>query len=276
MIETKKDEIRYKTLDPKRLLNRYLVNSITKKWYEDFSDEDTGELVSIERSELLFDRGTLIDQDTLAKIRFSIEAGEITDDIEVSNQLRMAFERPNETMFPYIVQAEIGDKKQKFLLYATSLDMALLVAKDFIELNCDDGFTIIMAKEFDDCIILLDNLAEYKANKLDNSSDADNEEDECEKAERKNELKKFYQIESRIIHQSTGEHFYTFLVHTFNGNRAMLLINNYLKEKEEERVFEARTNGNAYEIEEIHAGVETSKIVPIGRFIPREFSEAYL
>lgn len=276
MIETKKNEIRYKTLDPRRLLNRYLVNSIKKKWNEDFSDEDTGEIVSIERSELLFDKGMLIDQDTLAKIRFSIEAGEITEDIEVSNQLRMAYERPNETMFPYIVQAEVGDKKQKFLLYATSLDMALLVAKDFIELNCDDGFTIIMAKEFDDCIILLDNLTEYKTDKSDDLPDTDDEEDECDKAECKNELKKFYQIESRIIYQSTGEHFYTFLVHTFNGDRAMLLINNYLKEKEEERASEARRNGNIYEIEEIHAGVETSKIVPIGRFIPREFSEAYL
>lgn len=276
MIETKKNEIRYKTLDPRRLLDRYLVNSIKKKWNEDFSDEDTGEIVSIERSELLFDKGMLIDQDTLAKIRFSIEAGEITEDIEVSNQLRMAFERPNETMFPYIVQAEIGDKKQKFLLYATSLDMALLVAKDFIELNCDDGFTIIMAKEFDDCIILLDNLAEYKTGNSDDLPDTDDEEDECEKAGRKNELKKFYQIESRILYQSTGEHFYTFLVHTFNGDRAMLLINNYLKEKEEERALEASTNGNAYKVEDIHAGVETSKIVPIGRFIPREFSEVYL
>lgn len=275
MIETKKNEIRYKTLDPKRLLNRYLVNRITKKWYEDFSDEDTEEIISIERSELLFDKGMLIDQDTLAKIRFSIEAGEITEDIEVSNQLRMAYERPNETMFPYIIQAEVGDKKQKFLLYATSLDMALLVAKDFIELNCDDGFTLIMGKEFDDCIILLDNLTENKREKSDDLPNTD-EDDEQDETPHKNELKKFYQIESRIIHQSTGEHFYTFLVHTFNGDRAMLLINNYLKEKEEEKALEASASGNTYEIEEIHAGVETSKIVPIGRFIPREFSEAYL
>ena len=74
MIETRKTEIRYVTSDPKKMLNMYLAKRVLKTWEESFIDEDTGETVTIERNEILFDRGTLIDQDTLAKIRFSMEA----------------------------------------------------------------------------------------------------------------------------------------------------------------------------------------------------------
>lgn len=84
MIETRKTEIRYVTSDPKKMLNMYLAKRVLKTWEESFIDEDTGETVTIERNEILFDRGTLIDQDTLAKIRFSMEADGIKE-VEVSN-----------------------------------------------------------------------------------------------------------------------------------------------------------------------------------------------
>lgn len=79
MIETRKTEIRYVTSDPKKMLNMYLAKRVLKTWEESFIDEDTGETVTIERNEILFDRGTLIDQDTLAKIRFSMEADGIKE-----------------------------------------------------------------------------------------------------------------------------------------------------------------------------------------------------
>ena len=74
-IETKKNEIRYQTSDPRRMLNKYLTRHVCKTWKEDFIDEDTQEAVTIERNEVLFQRGTLIDQDVLAKIRFSMMRG---------------------------------------------------------------------------------------------------------------------------------------------------------------------------------------------------------
>lgn len=98
MIETRKTEIRYVTSDPKKMLNMYLAKRVLKTWEESFIDEDTGETVTIERNEILFDRGTLIDQDTLAKIRFSMEADGIKE-VEVSNQNRLAFENENKFLF---------------------------------------------------------------------------------------------------------------------------------------------------------------------------------
>ena len=58
MIETRKTEIRYVTSDPKKMLNMYLAKRVLKTWEESFIDEDTGETVTIERNEILFDRGT--------------------------------------------------------------------------------------------------------------------------------------------------------------------------------------------------------------------------
>lgn len=161
MIETRKTEIRYVTSDPKKMLNMYLAKRVLKTWEESFIDEDTGETVNIERNEILFDRGTLIDQDTLAKIRFSMEADGIKE-VEVSNQNRLAFENENKFLYPYLAQAQISDKKYKFLLYATGLENACLILKDYIELNYQFGFTLTMIKEFDSCVILTDNLKERK------------------------------------------------------------------------------------------------------------------
>lgn len=285
MIETRKTEKRYVTSDPKKMLNMYLAKSVYKTWNEDFIDEDTNEKTTIERNELLFTRGTLIDQDTLAQIRFSMEADGIKE-VEVSNQKRMAFENENKYLYPYIAQAQIDDKKYKFLLYATGLDSVIAILKDYIELNYQSGFTLTMAKEFDSCIILTDNLKERK---VDSASEAylkneiSSEEyldamdsENTENEEPKPNEKKFYQIETKVTFDEEEERTQTFVVHTFNVDRAMMLISHWLKNKEEEYEKQAKENGHEYEKKDIHTSIESAKPIPVGRFIPREFSMAYV
>lgn len=276
MIETKKNEERYVTSDPRLMLNKYLAKRVLKTWTEDFVDEDTGQVVSIERNEVLFERGDLIDQDRLAQIRFSMEADGIKE-VEVSNQKRIAQEQPSTYLHPYIAQTEIKDKKHKFLFYASTLDSALLILKDYIELNYSFGFTIVMVKEFDSCIILTDTLKERKIDTLpldweesDLNVEEYNEED-------KPDEKKFYQIESRIVFGSGGnESTYTFVVHTFNVDRAMMIITDYLKKEQDKREAEEKKAGREYNKSEVHAMVESAKPIPVGRFIPQEFSMAYV
>ncbi len=276
MVETKKNEERYTTSDPRKMLNKFLAKRVLKTWMEDFVDEDTGEVVSIERNEILFERGTLIDQDTLARIRFCMEAGEIKE-VEVSNQKRIAFEQESNFLHPYIAQAEIKDKKHKFLFYASTLDSAILILKDYIELNYSFAFTLTMIKEFDTCIILTDTLKERKIDTLpfdfEESKDlSTNEED----SEEKPDEKKFYQIETKITFGEEGESFYTFVVHTFNVDRAMMIITNYLKKKQDEKAEDAKKHSREFDKQEIHAMVEVAKPIPIGCFIPKEFSMAYV
>lgn len=47
----------------KRLIGRKLAARVLKSWFEDFVDEDTGELVSIERNEVILDRETVIENE---------------------------------------------------------------------------------------------------------------------------------------------------------------------------------------------------------------------
>ena len=285
MTETRKTELRYVTSDPKKMLNMYLAKRVLKTWTEDFVDESTGKVVSIERNEVLFERGTLIDQDVLTQIRFSMEADGIKE-VEVSNQKRMAFENENKCLYPYIAQAQIGDKKYKFLLYATGLDNVIAILKDYIELNYQSGFTLTMAKEFDSCIILTDNLKERK---VDSASEAylkneiSSEEyldamdsENTENEEPKPDEKKFYQLGTNVDFDDEEEKIQTFVVHTFSVDRAMMLITHWIKNKEDEYVKQAKEKGYEYEKREIHTSIESAKPIPVGRFIPREFSMAYV
>ena len=284
MIETRKTEQRYITSDPAKMLNMYLAKGVYKTWNEDFIDEDTQETITIERNELLFTCGTLIDQDTLAKIRFSMEADGIKE-VEVSNQKRMAFENENKCLYPYIAQAQIGDKKYKFILYATGLENVIAILKDYIELNYQSGFTLTMAKEFDSCIILTDNLKERKVDSVSEAylkDEISSEEyldaidtEDTEKESKPSE-KKFYQIETKVTFDDEEERTQTFVVHTFNVDRAMMLISHWLKNKEEEYEKQAKEKGYEYEKKDIHTSIESAKPIPVSRFIPKEFSMAYL
>src|SRR6056297_3407778 len=47
----------------KRLVGRKLAARVLKSWFEDFVDEDTGEVVSIERNEVIIDRETVIENE---------------------------------------------------------------------------------------------------------------------------------------------------------------------------------------------------------------------
>jgi DNA-directed RNA polymerase subunit beta len=43
-------------------LDRKLAARVLKSWIEDFVDEDTGEVVTIERNEVIIDRETILDE----------------------------------------------------------------------------------------------------------------------------------------------------------------------------------------------------------------------
>ena len=47
----------------KRVVGRKLAARVLKSWMEDFVDEDTGEVVSIERNEVILDRDTVLEKE---------------------------------------------------------------------------------------------------------------------------------------------------------------------------------------------------------------------
>jgi DNA-directed RNA polymerase subunit beta len=55
------DEVKVSKAGLKREVGRRLAARVLKTWIEDFVDEDTGEVVSIERNEVILDRETILD-----------------------------------------------------------------------------------------------------------------------------------------------------------------------------------------------------------------------
>ena len=66
------EEIKVSKAGLKKVLGRKLAARVLKTWFEDFVDEDTGEVVSIERNEIIFDRDTILEKEHIDEI---IEAG---------------------------------------------------------------------------------------------------------------------------------------------------------------------------------------------------------
>ncbi|MDR9399899.1 MAG: DNA-directed RNA polymerase subunit beta [Psychroflexus sp.] len=62
------EEIKVSKTGLKKVLGRKLAARVLKTWYEDFVDEDTGEVVSIERNEIVLDRDTVLEKDHIDDI----------------------------------------------------------------------------------------------------------------------------------------------------------------------------------------------------------------
>jgi len=62
------DEIKVSKSGLKKIVGRKLAARVLKTWVEDFVDEDTGEVVSIERNEVVIDREIIIDNDHIDEI----------------------------------------------------------------------------------------------------------------------------------------------------------------------------------------------------------------
>ena len=66
------EEVKVTKTNLKSLVGRVLAARVLNTWFEDFVDEDTGEVVSIERNEIILDRETILEKEHLEQI---IEAG---------------------------------------------------------------------------------------------------------------------------------------------------------------------------------------------------------
>lgn len=297
-VESRKTEIRYVTDDPKKMLGKFVARRALRTWNEEFLDEDTGKTVSVERNEVLLERGTYISQDVLCTINFLMQEGSLKE-VEVSNQNRQGMLLENRVLLPYKAVAKIDDKRKTFLLYASSIANALLILQDYIELYFKGGFEITDVKEMEYCVILIDSLKSADARKyeldtaylkgeisMDTYVEAtcnaivEGNPDAEEELNEKNDTKKFYQIVAHVVFHDDKEgeieEDHTFIVQTISAVRANMLIEKWLRDKQEERFKESLKHPERTFVKyQINSFIEESKIIPIGRFIPVEFSNVY-
>ena len=62
------EEVKATKTGLKKVIGRKLAARVLKSWMEDFVDEDTGEVTSIERNEVILERETILDEDNVTEI----------------------------------------------------------------------------------------------------------------------------------------------------------------------------------------------------------------
>ncbi|PLX08961.1 MAG: DNA-directed RNA polymerase subunit beta [Marinilabiliales bacterium] len=77
------DEVKVSKTAVKKMVGRRLAARVLKTWFEDFVDEDTAEVVSIERNEVIIDRETIIESHHVEQI---VESGAKTILLHKENQ----------------------------------------------------------------------------------------------------------------------------------------------------------------------------------------------
>lgn len=244
-MNTKRNEIVKTLSNPWDMLGEFIRERLLRSWKEDFVDEDTGEVVSIDRYEVIAEKGERIDQDLMQSINFFLTSKDITE-VVVSNQRREGTCVDRGYPNPYLVTVDVGDKKKKFLVYAKSVTMATEIVQDYLEQELKQAFFFVSVKEYDNAIIL---------------------EDDFEK----NDLAdiKFYQMDVKVMRSDEQEFIQTYIVHTSDTERALGIIKDFIVKKKDSTV---REIDNV----EYTLMIETSKILPCSKFIPVEFTNEYL
>ena len=90
------EEVKVSKSGLKKILGRKLAARVLNTWFEDFVDEDTGEVVSIERNEIVLDRDTVLDKNHIdlilesntATILLHKEEGQTADYAIIHNTLQ--------------------------------------------------------------------------------------------------------------------------------------------------------------------------------------------
>lgn len=216
-------------------MGKFLASNVLKTWNEDFIDESTGEVVTIERNEILFERGSYIDDDLAQQINFSIQAEEIKD-VEVSNQRRLAAPNQRTGLYPFKVSARIGTKRRTFILQAQDAAKAIEVATDYIELNFRNSFDITDIKLMDNVVILNDRLRKS----VEAKEGANEEGAEPDNGEETRDDTKYYKVEAEVAISTENEEEpekkpYDFIVRTKDVDTAKVVITAWINDKVKER-----------------------------------------
>lgn len=144
-METKFNEVVSRTSVLEEMKEKYFAERLLRTWSEDFVDEDTGNIVPIQRNEILFNRGVLIDSKVLTELNFYLQSGDIKD-VLVSNQKRTGVPVKSSTSV-YCVTVLDNGKKRNYYLYANSVDLAMNIITDFLEQKVEGSFSFVAIKE---------------------------------------------------------------------------------------------------------------------------------
>lgn len=154
-IQTRFKEVTLRTSDPKHMEGSVLAQDAKRTWKEDFVDEDSGEIVTVDRCEVVMSRGRILTKEDVAQIMFYIQSGDIKD-VLISNQLRTGVESNYSHKYVVSIKFCINDKLVLYIMGATSAGMAYQIAADYSEQKVKGPFRVCDIKE-NDCYLVQSN-----------------------------------------------------------------------------------------------------------------------
>ena len=269
-IQTKFDEVRFYTDNPKEMLNRYTAESVYRKYDENLCTDGTGEVVTVNSQELIFERGEQLTADVLPRVQFFLDEGSIKR-MYVSNQCRSGVKVFREYPIPYIVNVRLGSGSSKFVVRAASMEMAIAEVTDWCEQKIDGAFEVIYAKLASDFTIIEDTLRKLEREELAQQTGSKVAAEQDGKEE--NDLK-YYQIDTRTTVVVDGEVYgvedeaRTFLLRVKDADLAKVLIKKWLNKRLDAR--------NVSEDRKIAITLDEAVVFNCNKIIPNAFSEVYM
>lgn len=139
-------ELQKKTLPVEEANGWYLTQTVYRYWNEDFIDEDTGDPTTIERSESLCGKGTLINDITKSLL---IENRVKT--IRVSNIPLLGTQEKNLNLWETSIKLLTGKggSKKNYIVTADSPAAAEVFISEYLEVNLEAAFKLIKINEQD-------------------------------------------------------------------------------------------------------------------------------
>lgn len=263
---TRKDAVIFATDSPAEMIGYYLAEDIVKTWQEDFTDGDTGEIVTINRQEIIMPRGELITAEKASSLTFFFETGDIDHPVKVSDQSRQAREYNNAHLKPYKVTASINRKRLQFILEAQTVELATEVARDWIELNYKGDFTILGASALLNVVLLNSNFQQ---------TTEDGDQEISGDGEATAETTRYYKADAEVIVNYLGEEDpqevkFTFIVKTLDVDTAKAAATAWIAARMKAN---ERTSGR--EISSVKTTLTAAVPFSCTAMINRAFCEAY-
>lgn len=247
----------------------YLHENVLRKWNEEFIDEDTGEVVIVERNELILEKGTHLTPECIAVINFHQQTGDISE-VKVTNQARTAILSEPYHVSPWCVTLNMlrggSYKNMKFLLLARTIRQAIDITVDYAEITYSKtNFTVVAAKGFKEHKFLFNNpLIKEEENNNEQSDVIHNYV--------------FYSVWA-IIHfgEDKPSQEFPFLVYAKDVEDARLHIFNYLSQSIADNTLQQNINISdvANMCSQISMDIKSASIIKCEKVIPQEWSEAY-
>lgn len=262
---TCKDETVITTSDPSEMFGKYLVNTLFRKWYEPFIDDDSGEIIELEKCEPVLERGTYLDGEQIAVINFHMQAGDVTE-VTVSDQKRLGKFATGFGVHPWSVTVLLR-KRHKFLCLARNIWQAIEIVEDYCEQKFDIVFDIVSAKEFKQHIFIFDDTVKLV-------EDNGQVKTQTELDEESGAVYVFYSVEVAAEFGDGDKVDYRYLVYAKDVDDAKDLIEKDIRKKAdaENLMYGLATH---FSTDTIALTVKSAKQVNCSGVVGLEFTEAY-